>query len=254
MNIITRFIKLVSNLKEGSSNDVLGAYPESVHVPAMPERRYLKTSRIMAIASIISMCSTIILGFFLFYLAPQLTITPRIIVLNRDDNVVQQIQGFTSNMSAFVLLTEKYVAEYVKLRNTVIPNENEMNNQWGPNSLFYLMSTADTYALTLQERTRAIEEIRTSGLARKVKILWTQRLNANTISDWRVRYETIDSFSDGRPPVQKSWFATISVGYSPRRIPVAERMKNPTGFTVYSYITSKAPDKPQDVERFVFEE
>ena len=221
MNIITRFIKLVSNLKEGSSNDVLGAYPESVHVPAMPERRYLKTSRIMAIASIISMCSTIILGFFLFYLAPQLTITPRIIVLNRDDNVVQQIQGFTSNMSAFVLLTEKYVAEYVKLRNTVIPNE---------------------------------EEIRTAGLARKVKILWTQRLNANTISDWRVRYETIDSFSDGRPPVQKSWFATISVGYSPRRIPAAERMKNPTGFTVYSYITSKAPDKPQDVERFVFEE
>ncbi len=253
MNIITRFIKMVGNLKEGSSNDVLGAYPERVHVPAMPERRYLKTSRIMAIASIISMCSTIILGFILFYLAPQLTIKPRIVVLNRDDNIVQQIGEFTDSIPAFLLLTEKYVAEYIRIRNTVTPNITEMNSLWGDKSLLYLMSSSDIFAQNNQEKLRVLEDIRKYGLSRQVKILWIQRLNSG-IADWRVRYETIDTYTDGRPSEQHSWYATLRVGYSPRRIPTAEQMKNPTGFTVYSYIISKAPDTPEDAERFIFEE
>lgn len=253
MNIITRFIKLVSNLKEGSSNDVLGAYPESVHVPAMPERRYLKTSRIMAIASIISMCGTIILGCILFYLAPQLSIKPRIVVLNRYDDIVQPIEGFTSRIPAFTLMTEKYVTDYVKLRNSVTPDLNVMNEQWGPESLFNIMSTADTYALNMQERARALEEIRKSGLKRDVKILWAERLNNRGITNWRVRYETTDTFTDGRPPEHDSWYATMTVGYAPRRISQAYKMQNPAGFIVYSYVTSKAADAPEDAERFIFE-
>ena len=43
MNI---FKFLFSKVDE-SSNDKLGAYPEKVHVGAMPERRYLKTSFII---------------------------------------------------------------------------------------------------------------------------------------------------------------------------------------------------------------
>ena len=37
---------LFSEIDE-STNDKLGAYPEKVHVRAMPERRYLKTSRFL---------------------------------------------------------------------------------------------------------------------------------------------------------------------------------------------------------------
>ncbi len=54
-------MKIISELKnifakeDLRTNDKLGVYPEKVHVPAFLERKYLKTSRILAVISIISL-------------------------------------------------------------------------------------------------------------------------------------------------------------------------------------------------------
>ena len=50
------FRRVFSSLRyrEEASNDHLEAYPEHFHVEALPERRYLKTSRFWVVATLIS--------------------------------------------------------------------------------------------------------------------------------------------------------------------------------------------------------
>ena len=59
--------------KEKESPDVLGLYPERVHVTAMPERRYLWTSRILVIIASMSICINIMLASTIYLLLPQRT-------------------------------------------------------------------------------------------------------------------------------------------------------------------------------------
>ena len=57
--------------REKESPDKLGLYPERVHVNAMPERRYLWTSRILVILAAISMSINMMLALTVYLLVPQ---------------------------------------------------------------------------------------------------------------------------------------------------------------------------------------
>ena len=52
----------VFKYKEKSSPDKLGVYPERVHIKAMPERRYLWSSRVLVIMAVFSICLNMILA------------------------------------------------------------------------------------------------------------------------------------------------------------------------------------------------
>lgn len=250
-NIVSRFLKLIFNLQEGKSNDVLGNYPAKVHVPAMPERRYLNTSRIMAIASVVSLCVMMILSAFLFVLPPQVRSIPRFVVLNTMDNNVQTIGRFTSSTPAMYLMTEKSVAEYVKLRVGVVPNVEAMNARYEEGSLLYIMS-GDLMTLKIKaDAKRNIDDIKNHGLQRDVNILWVKKIGNNS---WQVRYETIDTYKDRDKPEVNSWFATMKIAYRPYSLSHDDKMKNPFGFRVMEYKEVRGANHPEDAERFTFEE
>ena len=71
---------------------------------------------------------------------------------------------------------------------------------------------------------------------------------------WRVRYETIDTYNDRDKPEVQSWYATVRAVSNIQGQSKEDQMKNPLGFRVTGYATTKAPDTPEDAERFVFEE
>ena len=54
--------------KEKQSPDQLGLYPERVHVEAMPERRYLWTSRVLVILSCLSISFNMMLAATIYLL------------------------------------------------------------------------------------------------------------------------------------------------------------------------------------------
>lgn len=55
--------------------DVLEAYPERIQISAIPERRYLRTSRILAIVTFLNMGVMIALSGVFVYLASRLDIS-----------------------------------------------------------------------------------------------------------------------------------------------------------------------------------
>ena len=66
----------VFKYKEKQSPDQLGFYPERVHVNAMPERRYLWTSRVLVILACLSICLNMMLAATIYLLLPQRTVQP----------------------------------------------------------------------------------------------------------------------------------------------------------------------------------
>ena len=251
MSGTSRFLRLILNLTEGRSNDVLGAYPAKVHVPAMPERRYLHTARIMTIASVISMCATMILSSILYLLPPQVNTIPRFMVLNKYDSDIEPIGRFTARVEAMDFIMEKLVADYVRMRNTIVPDIDVMTRSLRPGNLLDVMSSAAVSAANRAEQQRFLSDVKKYEMSREIKILWVKKLSNVT---WRVRYETVDTYNDRDEPKVQSWYATVRALSNIQGQTKEEQMKNPFGFRVTGYATTKAPDVPEDAERFVFEE
>ncbi|MBP3403195.1 MAG: hypothetical protein J6L82_04720, partial [Alphaproteobacteria bacterium] len=103
MNI---FKFLFSKVDE-SSNDKLGAYPEKVHVGAMPERRYLKTSRIMALLSAGLLCVTIMLAFIIYLITPLLRSEPMLLAIDKRFYKLEPVQTQVVLWPASMLLMEE---------------------------------------------------------------------------------------------------------------------------------------------------
>ena len=61
-------LRTVFKYREKQSPDKLGLYPEQVHVQAMPERRYLWTSRFLVITACLSICLSMMLAMTIFLL------------------------------------------------------------------------------------------------------------------------------------------------------------------------------------------
>jgi len=146
---------------------------------------------------------------------------------------------------------EKLVADYVKMRNTIIPDIDVMTRSLRPGSLLDVMSSTAVSAANKMEQQRYLSDVKKYEMAREIKILWVKKLSNIT---WRVRYETIDTYNDRDEPRVQSWYATVRVVSNIQGQTKEEQMQNPLGFKVTGYATTKAPDHPEDAERFVFEE
>ena len=106
----------VFKYKEKSSPDKLGVYPERVHVGAMPERRYLWTSRVLVIMSVFSICLNMMLACTVYLLLPQRSSAPRLLYINDTFNQVQFLEPLGLNVPSFNLVTEEQIRNYLMYR------------------------------------------------------------------------------------------------------------------------------------------
>lgn len=220
--------------REKESPDKLGLYPERAHIAAMPERRYLWSSRILVILAIMSMSITMMLALTIYLMLPQKTVYPRLLQINKYFSVLEQVQPAEVNIPVTDLITEQYLSEYITLRNTITNDFDEMISRWGIGQKVYWFSDPSVFTKFYKNDVRFnIMQFRKNGLTRSVKIEWIRPL---TIGLWQAQFLTMDAIPGREKVDTKIWRATIRVAYQNLLFQTKEdAMKNPFGFVVTNY-------------------
>ena len=116
---MTNFFDLLFKTRAKKSDDELGVYPESVHVIALPERRYLWASRLLVLISVFSICFNIMLASILFMMLPNIGSYPQLFYKDRRFNRVELVEPQEIVMDSSDLVAEMLIAEYLFLRHTI---------------------------------------------------------------------------------------------------------------------------------------
>ena len=224
----------VFKYKEKSSPDKLGAYPERVHVKAMPERRYLWSSRILVIVAVFSISLNIMLASTIYLLLPQRSSYPRLFYLDSQNNQMQLLQPSEISVPAPNLITEEQISHYIMLRYLIGARYDELAARWGNTSPVYWMSSSIVYSdFENGEAQQGMALQRLKGLLRNVEIDWIQQISRGV---WQVQFRTLDYYPDNKEPDITIWRATMRVAYGNINYPdKSYRTFNPFGFLVTNY-------------------
>jgi type IV secretory pathway component VirB8 len=219
-------------LKPGGSagNDALGAYPTQIRIPVLEGRRYLWTTRAFALGFYISMTLNIVLAFLIYTMLPLKKIEPFLVTFNDKNEQVVQVQPFIKNNAGFYLMTEKLAGEYVKMREEIIPDGNEMLRRWGEYVQFY--TEKELFQEFVAQVKSPFEVIKAKGFSRRVDIDKIERRNDGYVE---VYFKTIDANARGEEVERRQWIAQINYAYLTQNIRVDKQYINPLGFTATGY-------------------
>lgn len=132
---------------EEATNDTLGAYPERLHVSAFPERRYLKTSRVLAIMIFLSVLLNIALGFVYMKLAGEADANiynpaggAHLYQVDLFNKKIKPVELTHIRIPAVHLMSQNLLEEYIIQRFEITPYFNEMLLRWGDEGFVSLTS------------------------------------------------------------------------------------------------------------------
>ena len=137
--------KTIFKYKEKESPDKLGLYPEKVHVDAMPERRYLWTSRILVIIACFSICFNMILASTLYVTIPMRGSYPKLFYIDRYFSQVARLQPAEVSYPVANLITEEHISNYIMLRYIITNDYDELAKRWGVGEYVYWMSSVPVF-------------------------------------------------------------------------------------------------------------
>ena len=218
---------------DDNSNDKLGAYPEKVHVRAMPERRYLKTSRIMTFLSAGLLCGTIILTFILYLLSPQLRSEPVLLTIDRRFYTLEPIQSQIVLWPSSLLVMEEHIKQYILLRHTIVADIDEMQMRWNENNSMLRWFSSTTAFNSFLEEKRINMSRMSEGLTTEINIRFIQRVS-NSL--WMAEFDAIEHMPEEEQPTVKRWRVLLEAGFKGHGYPNREeRLKNPLDFFVDRY-------------------
>ncbi len=240
---IKSILKEIFAKEDLRSDDKLGVYPEKVHVPAFLERRYLKTSRMLALITIISMCINIIMGSFLFMTPSMVKSEPRGYAYNPEFGGFLRLEDMYTIKSAENFVFEEQLREYVYLRHKVIPDIDIMTKRWAEGSRLYWMSGSNIYdEFKNSEYNRIVDLIKSTGYRQDVYFRWSRMIRPFV---WCVEFDTYEyhdwQYKKGR---RKRWrvYAIVSRNNNiPYRGIKEYALRNPLNVIVLQYYLSSIP-------------
>lgn len=238
-------LQTVFKYKEKASPDKLGAYPERVHVGAMPERRYLWTSRFLVIFSCFSICFTMMLASTIFLLLPQRGAHPLLLQSNKYFSTLELTDVQERSMPVQDLIAELYIEEYIALRHVISNDYDELMTRWAPGSKLYWMSARRLFqSFASNDVENNVKKFRRSGLVRLVETEWVRPIAKGL---WQAQFITLDFYPGQTTPMIDIWRAYIravftNINYANRQ----QRELNPFGFLVLNYSLSYVgtPNEP----------
>lgn len=189
-------ISVLFGRKKDDSPDVLGRYPEYMQVPALPERRYLKTSRLLALFIFLNMAVMIAVAGFFTYNADRIDISianRRVVNLFSIDSSRQVLipaEYATKNVTALELFSESLLRDYIYNRHTLTWENKEMQLRWdvgGPVSGY--SNHKRVYMPFRVSADNLFQESRTRGFVRDVHIYELKRIKQNL---WEAVIDTFD--------------------------------------------------------------
>ncbi|MDR1026506.1 MAG: type IV secretion system protein [Lactobacillus sp.] len=220
--------------REKESPDVLGYYPVRSHIRAMPERRYLWTSRALVIMACFSICINMMLASAIYLLIPQRRVSPKLYQINQYFSQLEQVQPAILNMPVTDLIVEQHLSEYIMLRYLITNDYDEIRERWLPGSKIYWLSSPHVYKQFADNDVEySIMQFRKKSLLRDVEIDWIRPMARKV---WQVQFRTIDYTPNNLDGVTNIWRATLRIAFVDIHFENKEdALKNPFGFMVHNY-------------------
>ena len=154
---IQKFIRKINAFLKGKKTeapvdqDCLEAYPERMQISAIPERRYLRTARLLAIFTFINLGILMALGGIFAYYAVRLDVR----VANRDvvnlyaidpeHKVIKASEYSEKRVPAMQLMMEKAVREFIIARHSYRLNSQDNNRNWAPGGIVSMYLNPEAY-------------------------------------------------------------------------------------------------------------
>lgn len=229
--------KTIFKYKEKASPDILGLYPERVHVDAMPERRYLWTSRVLVIVACFSICFNMMLAASLYIMIPQRGSYPRLFYIDRYFSQMERMQPFEIDYPVSNLIAEENITDYIMMRYIITNDYDELVRRWGEGSYIYWHSTPDVFDNFQRYDARYnLAQFREKNMMRDVEIDWIRPLTKGL---WQTQFRTLDYIPNIANPIVSTWRATMRIQYVKfNKVNHEDSLKNPFGFLVSNYALS----------------
>jgi len=232
--------------KEKASPDKLGFYPEKVHTNAMPERRYLWTSRFLVIFSCISISFSMMLASAVYVLLPQRQAYPLLLQTNRYFSQLELTDVAERGISVMDLIAEEYIEEYINLRHVISNDYDELMARWSPGAKLYWLSGRSVFAnFATNDVQNNITQFRMTGLMRLVSVEWVRPMTRGL---WHAQFITLDYYPGEKTPIINIWRAYLRIAFTTINFAnKRQREMNPFGFMVLNYSLSYmgTPDEPE---------
>ncbi len=224
----------VFKYKEKESPDILGLYPERVHVSAMPERRYLWTSYVFVILICFSIALNMILALSLYVMIPMRKSRPQLFTVNKYFSQIDPVQPVEMAYPVNNVIAEENITNYIMMRYLITTDYDELEQRWGIGSRVFWMSTPAVYGQFRDiEAENNISQFRSKRMARNVSIDWVRPL---TGAFWQAQFKTFDYLPGEQEPVVNVWRANLRIVFAKfNNISPANALKNPFGFLVSEY-------------------
>lgn len=118
--------------KKSNSPDVLGRYPEYMQVRALPERRYLKTSRLLAAFILVNLGITLALSGIYTYMAERVDVSimsrkaVNLFYIDTEKKMLLPAEYPQKTVNASMLVAEDLIQQYIMERHTILADHNKM--------------------------------------------------------------------------------------------------------------------------------
>lgn len=232
--------------REKASPDKLGAFPEKVHIEAMPERRYLWTSRVLVIFSCLSISLSMMIASAIYVLLPQRGAYPRLLQINRYFSQLEMTDLLEKIVPVQDLIAEQYIEEYINLRHVISNDYDELMVRWSPGSRLYWLSSRSVFQnFITNDVQNNILQFRMRNMVRLVEVEWVKPM---TKGIWIAQFITMDYYPGRTTPIVNVWRAYLRVVFTDINFNNREQRKlNPFGFLVLNYSMSfvGTPDEPE---------
>lgn len=177
------------------NEDVLGAYPERMQIMAIPERRYLKTSRLLAITTFISLGLLIALSGVFVYLVNRLDVSVanrRVVnmyAMDPERQVILASEYNTRSVPALQLMMEQAMQDYIINRHTIVWDTNEQQYLWSGSGAVGKYSDRNAYQNFIRETQLLFNDTRARRIVKDVHI-YSLKLTGSAI--WEGIFDVFD--------------------------------------------------------------
>ena len=184
LSFIRKFLSFIV-YKQEASNDVLEAYPERLHVTALPERRYLKTARFLVVFSLI--CLTFNFALTFFYIRNASLVQAIVDDPQAPDTFLYQLDYYNKELKAVQrpekkldvkdLVYQNLITDYLNERYQMTNNRAEMEQRWSNAGKLFAYAPK-LYESFIPEANAALAQ-QLKGITREIYIYSIKNLAGN---------------------------------------------------------------------------
>lgn len=189
-------LKTFLSPKKNKSPDVLGRYPEYMQVKSLPERRYLKTSRLLAVFILINLGLTLALAGVYIYLNERIDVSimsrkvVNLFYIDTEKKKLLPVEYPEKSIYASQLIAEGMLEKYIKERYTILADNDKMRRLWGYQGIVALLSAPKTvWPFFEATAKRELELARYKGYVRDVHLYELEYLYEDM---WQAIFDVFD--------------------------------------------------------------